>query len=222
MADREAALRLATSRDVDRKLRTVVSSRFFWVYALSLWDPDAFWKCITGASAFAFVGLCLATAAPPGGVLPPAQLTAAVIFEYFIFGLILMWVFSLGPWLNPRNLLVIFTFIFRLYRKNVTTADLSAEDIGRLFPEDDPEYDERSIFPRIYHRVMHSPVLGSLILGSLLAVLTVAPLLVASRGIAVVHLPLSSPFIDVIVAIVILAIVGFVTVPRRRQLGTPR
>ena len=176
-ADREAALRLATSRDVDRKLKTVAGSRFFWIYALSLWDPDAFWKCIAGASAFALVGVCLAGAAPEG--ILPAQLTAAVIFEYFVFGLILMWVFNLGPWLDPRNLLVIFTFIFRLYRKNVTTDDLSAEDIGHLFPEDDSERAERSVVSMLYHRVTHSPVLGSLILGSLLAVLTVAPLLLA-------------------------------------------
>jgi hypothetical protein len=177
LADREAALRLATSRDVDRKLRTAVTSRFFWVYSLSLWDPDAFWKCISGASAFALVGLWLASAVP-GGLLP-AQLTATVICEYFMFGLILMWVFNLGPWLDPRNLLVIFTFIFRLYRKNLTTDDLSAQDISRLFPEYDPEHAERSVVSMLYHRVMHSPVLGSLILGSLLAVLTVAPLLLA-------------------------------------------
>jgi hypothetical protein len=178
LADREAALRLATSRDVDRKLRTAVSSRFFWVYALSLWDPDAFWKCISGASAFAFVGLLLAGLAPQG--MPPAQLTVTVIFEYFMFGLILMWVFNLGPWLDPRNLLVIFTFIFRLYRKNVTTDDLTAEDFGRLFPEDDLEHTGQSAVTRLFYRLRHSSVLGSLILGSVLAVLTVAPLILAS------------------------------------------
>jgi hypothetical protein len=178
LADREAALRLATSRDVDRKLKIAVRSRFFWVYALSLWDPEAFWKCISGASAFALVGLCLGSAVP-GGLLP-AQLTVTVIFEYFMFGLILMWVFNLGPWLDPRNLLVIFTLIFRLYRKNVTADDLSAEDISRLFPEDDPDLAGQSIVTRLFHRARHSAVLGSLILGSLLAVLTVVPLLLAS------------------------------------------
>ena len=59
------------------------------------------------------------------------------MFEYFLLGLILMWVYNLGPWLHPTNLIVIFTFIFSLYRKNKTTEDLSAEDIGRLFPFDD-------------------------------------------------------------------------------------
>jgi hypothetical protein len=180
LADREVALRLATNRDVDRKPRIAAGSRFFWVYSLSLWDPDAFWKCISGASAFALVGLYLAGLMPGGFI--PARLTATVIFEYFLLGLILMWAYNLGPWLHPTNLIVIFTLIFRLYRNNLTMDDLSAQEIGRLFPEDDPELDTggKAILSRLYLRIRRSSVLGSLILGLVLAALMVALLLLAS------------------------------------------
>jgi len=180
LANREAALRLATNRDIDRKLRTIVKSRFFWVYALSLWDPDAFWKCISGASAFAVVGLYLAGVAHGGFV--PAQLTATVIFEYFVLGLILMWAYNLGAWLHPANFTIIFTLIFRLYRKNKTVEDLSAQELGRLFPEEDSKPDNFVIaaMSRLYLRVKRSPVLGSLIVGSLFAAMMVALLVLAS------------------------------------------
>jgi hypothetical protein len=171
---------LATNRDIDRKLRIAAGSRFFWVYSLSLWDPDAFWKCISGASAFAFVGLYLARLMPGG--LIPAQLTATVIFEYFLLGLILMWAYNLGPWLHPTNLTVIFTFIFRLYRRNMTIDDLSAQEINRLFPKEDPKFDAgvKTVLSRLFLRIRRSTVLGSLILGSVLAALMVALLVLAS------------------------------------------
>jgi len=180
LATSEVALRLATNRDVDRKLRIAANSRFFWIYSLSLWDPDAFWKCIAGASAFAVVGLCLARATP--GFFLPTQLTATVIFEYFAFGLILMWAFNLGPWLNPRNFSVIFTLIFRLYRKNMTADDLSAAEIGRLFPERaaEPDPKERAMLLRLLQRAKDSPVFEFLVLGSVIAALTVVvPLLMS-------------------------------------------
>jgi len=180
LTDREVALRLATNRDVDRKLRTASSSRFFWLYSLSLWDPDAFWECVSGASAFAFVGLFLMRLTFIG--FTPASLTAAAVFEYFLLGLILMWVYKLGPWLHPTNLIVIFTFIFRLYRKNKTIDDLSAEEIGRLFPfdEDSTSSHERATLAKLYRRVRQSPVIGSLLLGSLLAAFMIVLLLITS------------------------------------------
>jgi len=180
LANSEVALRLATNRDVDRKLRIAASSRFFWIYSLSLWDPDAFWKCIAGASAFAGVGLCLARASP--GFFLPTQLTATVIFEYFAFGLILMWAFNLGPWLNPRNFSVIFTLIFRLYRKNMTADDLSAEEIGRLFPEKAPDSDATGQARpwRLLRRARDSPVFEFLVLGTVAAsLMVVVPLLLS-------------------------------------------
>lgn len=180
LANREAALRLATNRDIDRKLKTIVKSRFFWVYALSLWDPDAFWKCISGATAFAVVGLYLAGVAHGG--LIPAQLTATVIFEYFLLGLILMWAYNLGAWLHPANFTIIFTLIFSLYRKNKTVEDLSAQELGRLFPGEDSKPDSGifAAMSRLYLQMRRSPVLGSLMLGSLFAAMMVALLLLAS------------------------------------------
>lgn len=181
LADREVALRLATNRDVDRKLRIAAGSRFFWVYSLSLWDPEAFWKCISGASAFALVGLFLERTLHVG--FPPTPLTATAVFEYFLLGLILMWAYNLGPsWLHPTNLIVIFTLVFKLYRKNMTLDDLSAQEIGRLFPEEDPGLDtgKEAILSRVYLRIRRSPVLGSLMLGSSLAALMVALLLLTT------------------------------------------
>jgi len=180
LANREVALRLATNRDVDRKLKVAAGSRFFWLYSLSLWDPDAFWKCIAGASAFAGLGLCLSQAAP--GFALPTQLTATVIFEYFFLGLLLMWAFNLGPWLNPKNFAVIFKLIFRLYRKNMSADDLSAEEIGRMFPDEAAELDsDRHGRPvRLIRRAKRSPVFGFLALGSVLVSLTVlVPLLIS-------------------------------------------
>lgn len=173
-------MRLATNKDVDRKLKITASSRFFWVYLLSLWDPDAFWKCMLGASAFTFVGLFLAMSIPGGSTT--IQLTATVTFEYFLLGLILMWACNLGPWLHPTNLVVILTFIFRLYRKNMTMDELSAQEICRLFPEKNSELNAggKAIFSGLYLRMRRSPVIGSLVLGSVLAALMVALLLLAS------------------------------------------
>jgi hypothetical protein len=178
LSDHEVALRLATNRDVDRKLRTASSSRFFWVYALSLWDPDAFWKCVSGAAAFAFAGLFLMRLTSLG--FTPASLTAAAMFEWFLLGLILMWLYNLGSWLHPTNLIVIFTFIFRLYRKNKTIDDLSAEDIGRLFPfsdEDPTSAQKHSTLARLYRWIRHSPVIGSLLVGLSLAAFMILLLL---------------------------------------------
>jgi hypothetical protein len=181
LSDREVALRLATNRDVDRKLRIASSSRYFWIYSLSLWDPDAFWKCVSGAAAFAFVGLLVMRLTSVG--LMSASLTAAGMFEYFLLGLILMWVYSLGPWLHPTNLLVIFTFIFRLYRRNMTIDDLSAEEIGRLFPthnENPASAEEHPVLERLYRRIRQSPVLGSLVVGSSFAAFMILLLLITS------------------------------------------
>jgi hypothetical protein len=181
LADREVALRLAVNRDLDRKLRIASGSRFFWVYSLSLWDPDAFWKCISGASAFAFMWLILERLVPGG--FASAPLTATAFFECFLFGLILMWVYSLGPWLHPTNLTVIFTFIFRLYRKNKTLDDLSPQELYHLFPEKgDPvsiPYGQVVLWT-LFNRVRRSPVLMSLMLGASFAALLVALLLVAA------------------------------------------
>jgi hypothetical protein len=126
------------------------------------------------------VGLFLARLMP--GASATAQLTAMVTFEYFLLGLILMWACNLGPWLHPTNLGVIFTLIFRLYRKNKTMDDLSAQEIGRLFPEKEPEPNTgwKALLPRFYLWLRRSPVIGSLILGSVLATLMVALLLLAS------------------------------------------
>ena len=178
LADREVALRLAIDRNLDRKLRTAVGSRFFWVYSLSLWDPDAFWKCISGAAGFAFAGFFLAGFTP--GVHMELQQTATVVFEYFVLGLILMWAYNLGPWLHPTNLTVIFTFIFRLYRKNMTTKDLSAQEIGRMFPEGDSEAGRNTFLPRLYRWIRRSTVLGSLVLGAGLGAMMVALVVLAS------------------------------------------
>lgn len=178
IADREVALRLAVDRDVNRKLTTAARSRFFWAYALSLWDPDAFWKCVGGASAFAFAGLFLAGTMP--GVHLATQLTATLVVEYFLVGLILMWAFNLGSWLHPTNLMVIFTFIFRLYRKNLTTGDLSAQEIGRMFPEDPPSTGWRLAPMRVYLGLRRSTPVASLLLGTGLAGMMVAILLMAA------------------------------------------
>jgi hypothetical protein len=181
LADREVALRLASNMDVDRKLRIASNSRFFWIYSLSLWDPDAFWKCISGAAAFALVGLYLTAMMPAG--FTHVSLTATAMFEYFLLGLILMWFYNLGPWLHPTNLIVIFTFIFRLYRKNKTLNDLSAEEIGRLFPKDEnPVFSLRHYarLSRLYLRIRQSPVIGSLLLGASLAAFMVTLLLIMS------------------------------------------
>jgi len=181
MPNREIALRLAANRDVDRKLRIASASRFFWVYSLSLWDPEAFWKCVSGASAFALVALVLKGLGPGG--FTSAPLTAGVMFEYFVLGLILMWLYNLGPWLHPTNFAVIFTFIFRLYRNNKTLDDLSAHEINRLFPEDGDPASTRKGHARLWRlrlRITRSPVLGSLVLGSTFAALMVALLLITS------------------------------------------
>src|SRR5215467_11644156 len=116
VTDLEVDLRLATNIDVDRKLRLASKSRYFWLYGLSLWDPEAFWKCFTGASAFALVGLLLLRSTVVAFV--PSTLTVTAVFEFFVLGLILMWLYYLGPWVHPANLKVILTFVFRLYRKN--------------------------------------------------------------------------------------------------------
>ncbi len=178
IAEREVALRLAADKDIDRKLRVTSGSRFFWVYSLSLWDPDAFWKCISGASAFAMVGIALESFLP--GQAGSAPLTATVSFEYFLLGLLLMWLYSLGPWLNPTNLSVIFVFLFGLYRKRRTVDDLSAGEIRRLFPEEEDVASHRGTLWwlwAIYLQLKRSPVTGSLIVGAVLASLVLAPLL---------------------------------------------
>jgi hypothetical protein len=156
-------------------LKALSGSRFFWVYSLSLWDTEAFWKCFSGASAFAMVGFIM-TSVLTRQFTP---LIATTIFEYFLLGLIIMWLYNLGPWLHPTNLLVIFTFTFRLYRKNKTVDDLSAEEIGRLFPGEGLVTGWSAALTPMFLRIRRSPVLGSLLLGSLFAVLMVG-LLVAS------------------------------------------
>jgi hypothetical protein len=179
--DREVALRLAVDRDLDRKLRATSGSRFFWVYSLSLWDPDAFWKCASGASAFAIVWLILERSVP--GASASAPLAATASFECFLLGLAVMWTYQLGPWLHPTNLIVILTFIFRLYRKNKTLDDLSPLEINRLFPVDEgpgSSSDGRAKLWRLFDRIRLSPVLGPLSLGASFAALLVALLLVAS------------------------------------------
>jgi hypothetical protein len=181
LTDREVALRLATNRDVDRKLRAASSSRFFWIYSLSLWDPDAFWKCVSGAAAFAVMGFFLVGLTHAGFM--PTSLTVTAMFEYFLMGLILMWVYKLGPWLHPTNLLVIFTFIFSLYRKNRTLDDLCPEEIGRLFPsqKEGPAFiQEHARFEQLYLRIRRSPVLGSLLLGASSAAFMIILLLITS------------------------------------------
>ena len=183
LSDREVSLRLAVDREVDRKLRAAASSRFFWVYALSLWDTDAFWRCVSGAAAFAVAGLFMAVLVPSFQL--GTQLMATVVFEYFLLGLILMWAYNLGPWLHPTNLAVIFTFIFRLYRKNKTTEDLSAQEIGSMFPDEDSASAGgwRSIPHRLYLGIRRSTALGSLVLGSAFGAMMVSLVLIAARPI---------------------------------------
>jgi hypothetical protein len=170
------ALRLATNREVHRKLQALSGSRFFWVYSLSLWDMEAFWKCISGAAAFALIGL--GTMSVLTREFTP--LLATTIFEYFLLGLILMWLYNLGPWVQPTNLIVISTFLFRLYRKNKTVDDLTAEEFGRLFPHEILVPGWRGRLTPVLLRVRRSPVLGSLLLGSLFAVLMVGLLVMSS------------------------------------------
>jgi hypothetical protein len=78
---------------------------------------------------------------------------------------------------------VIFTFIFRLYRKNKTLDDLSPQELNRLFPEKEDHVsiiNGQVVLWRLFIRIRRSPVLGSLILGSSFATLLVALLLMAS------------------------------------------
>ena len=132
---------------------------------------------MSGASGFAVIGLAL-TRTLPHSFTP---VMATTVFEYFILGLILMWLYSLGAWLQPTNLIIIFTFIFRLYRRNKTVDDLSAEEIGRLFPDGVSETGFRGSLRRTILGIRGSPVVGSLLLGSSLAVLMVALLLASSQ-----------------------------------------
>jgi hypothetical protein len=182
LAEREIALRLARDINVIRKLKIACRSPFFWVYSLSLWDPEAFLSCISGGFAFALVGLLFMKITLVG--FAPSALTATATFEYFVLGLILMWLYYLGPWLHPTNLKVILTFIFRLYRQNKTVDDLSAEDISRLFPPkaqvnaSNPTQSARS--SRIYARIERSSFFGPLLLGSIFAFVLIALLLITS------------------------------------------
>jgi hypothetical protein len=169
----EVALRLATNIDVDRKLRLASNSKYFWLYSLSLWDPEAFWQCFTGASAFAMVGLLLMRVTLVG--FAPSTLTVMADLEFFALGLILMWLYHLGAWLHPANFKVILTLVFRLYRQNKTMNDLSAAEIGRLFPA----RRDRSTFTLaqriqssgIYVRIEDSHSFESLLTGSTFAIL---------------------------------------------------
>jgi hypothetical protein len=131
LTEHEVALRLARNKEVDRKLRMASRSPFFWFYSLSLWDPDAFWRCVSGAVGVSMVGFILIETTPARFALIP--LTATTMFECFLLGLILMWTYHLGAWLHPVNFRVILTFIFQLYRKNKTLDDLSAREIDQLF-----------------------------------------------------------------------------------------
>ena len=184
MIEREVALRLAANRDIDRKLRVASRSRFFWIYSLSLWDPDAFWKCLSGAVGSAAVAFLLTRITFVGFTFPPV--VATTMFEYFLLGLIFMWFYSLGPWLHPTNLKVIFTFIFRLYRKNKVLGDLSADEIRRLFPvrrlgrssalNDHPR---PSLISALIGMITGSVIFGSLAVGTLFAFFLVALLLIS-------------------------------------------
>jgi hypothetical protein len=182
LADREVALRLATSREVDRKLRVASESRYFWVYALSLWDPDAFWQCVGGALTSALIGFFFMAFTVRDFIVRP--LFATALFEYFLLGLILMWLYNLGAWLHPTNLKVIFTFIFRLYRKNKNLEDLSAEEIGRLFPAKGEARGmnlvERLSPSKLYASLEDSRVFGPLVVGSLFSMFLVLLLAISA------------------------------------------
>ncbi len=185
ITEREVALRLAANKDVDRKLRIASRSRFFWFYSLSLWDPDAFWQCVIGAAGFAAGAFLLTRVTFVGLAMPP--LVATTMFEYFLLGLILMWLHSLGPWLQPTNLKVILTFVFRLYRKGKVVGDLSAEEIRSLFPSrrdgQTSALSERPNPSRISVLVgmlETSAIFGSLTVGALFAFFLVALLVIAS------------------------------------------
>ena len=167
---------MARDRNLDRKLKTLSGSRFFWVYSLSLWEPDAFWNCVLGASLFALIGLVTVVASTRE--FRPVEVTS--IFEFFILGLILMWTYKLGPWFRPTNLIVIFTFIFRLYRKNKTLDDLSAEDISRMFPHESTFLGGPVRLTRVLTGIRGSPVLGSLLVGICFAGLLIALLVISS------------------------------------------
>jgi hypothetical protein len=167
---------LANDRNLDRKLRTLSGSRFFWLYSLSLWEPDAFWKCVSGAATIATLGL-LMTSVLTGQL---TRLDGISAVEYFLLGLALMWRYNLGAWLYPTNLLVIFTFIFRLYRKNKTVDDLSAEELGRLFPGPGSAANAKSLSAKVLAFLRRSPVLGSLLIGCCLALFLVSLLIIGS------------------------------------------
>jgi len=114
-----------------------------------------------------------------------SPVTATAVFEFFVLGLILMWLYSLGPWIHPANLKVILTFVFRLYRKNKTVDDLSALDISRLFRtrRGEPAFTwiQRIQSSEIYAQVVGSPFYGSLVTGGLFAFLLIALLMVTSH-----------------------------------------
>lgn len=169
----DVALRLATDASIDRKLKTVSRSRFFWVYSLSLWDIEAFRDCLTGALLFAAIGLVLI-----GTNAPLTMKSVGGVVDYFILGLILMWIFYLRNWLQPTNFKVLVKVLFRLYRKEKSLQELSAVEFKDMFI-----FGERfpsvlvEPFYRIYARIERSTVLGSLIMASLLALFVVGLLL---------------------------------------------
>jgi hypothetical protein len=172
ITEREVALRLAANGDVDRKLRVSSTSRFFWFYSLSLWDPDAFEQCVAGAAGFAAMAFLLTSLTFVG--LERPSMVATSMFEYFLLGLIFMWFYSLGPWLQPTNLKVILTFVFRLYRKGKVLGDLSAEEISRLFPRRRDgqistlkEHSNRSRISALIEMIEGSAAFGSLTVGAL-------------------------------------------------------
>lgn len=167
---------MANDRNLDRKLRTLSGSKYFWIYSLSLWEPDAFWRCVSGAATIATMGL-LVTSILTGQV---TRLDAISAMEFFMLGLALMWRYNLGAWLYPTNLLVIFTFIFRLYRKNKTVDDLSAEELWRLFPDPESTTSTKSPVGKVLAFLRRSPVLGSLLIGCCLALFLVSLLIVGS------------------------------------------
>ncbi len=137
---REVAMRLATNSEVDRRLKESTRSRFFWLYSISWWNPDAFVSCLLGASLISLVGVGIFSSAAllvNSAITFQALLSAiGVGIEYFLVGLVITWPISLGSWYQLANRRVITIFVFKLYRKNKTTEDLSTQDLCALFPDD--------------------------------------------------------------------------------------
>jgi hypothetical protein len=131
MEDLEIALRLVGDEQFGRRLKSAVESKFFWIYSLSLWNPDALWKCLATAFGYSLGGAVALSL--PGSYITGTAAAFYVVFCFFA-GLIGAWVAFLGSWVRPANLRVTLRLMFGLVRKNRAIADASVEELSVLFP----------------------------------------------------------------------------------------